>query len=178
MLLRRVLLVAALFCSGLSAAQVYKWVDEDGVVHFSDQPRPGAEEIELAPAPSIPAAPPARTPPQAAGAEDEEAVEAEDDPGYESLRVVSPGPEVTLWNIGGTLDVRLDLQPSLRPGHQVRLYFDGSARDVRGTSFQLQEVYRGTHNIQAEVVDENGELQIRSENHRFYVQQTSIINNN
>ncbi len=27
------------------AAIVYKWTDADGVVHFSDQPVPGAEKI-------------------------------------------------------------------------------------------------------------------------------------
>ena len=82
---------------------------------------------------------------------------------------------MTLWNIGGTLDVQLELQPALQAGHQVRLYFDGAARTVPGTSFQLDEVYRGEHTIQAEVVDESGELQIRSEGHRFYVQQTSVV---
>jgi hypothetical protein len=29
----------------VQAAVVYRWVDADGVVHFSDQPVPGAEKI-------------------------------------------------------------------------------------------------------------------------------------
>ena len=28
-------------------AQIYKWVDSDGNVNFSDKPHPGAEEIPL-----------------------------------------------------------------------------------------------------------------------------------
>jgi hypothetical protein len=45
---------------------------------------------------------------------------------------------------------------------------------VSGTNFQLQEVYRGVHNLQAEVIDETGTLVIRSRPSRFYVQQNSI----
>ena len=32
---------------GAVMAQAYRWVDEDGVVHFSDVPTEGAERIEL-----------------------------------------------------------------------------------------------------------------------------------
>ena len=69
-----------------------------------------------------------------------------------------------------------NLQPALQPGHRLRVYFDGTAQEVSGMQFQLQEVYRGAHNLQAEVLDENGQLMIRSEPTRFYVQQTTIVN--
>ena len=175
MQLRRLVLLTTLFVSGLAAAQVYKWVDEDGVVHFSDQPRPGAEEVELPRSPTPPSDQPVRPAAAATAASAAPVAQQDQDPGYQSLQVVSPGPEETLWNIGGTLDVRLALQPALQPGHQLRLYFDGAVRTVPDTTIQLDEVYRGEHTIQAEVVDAAGELQIRSEGHRFYVQQTSVI---
>ena len=63
----------------------------------------------------------------------------------------------------------------LQSGHVVRVYFDGNARDpVTSTSFQVEDVWRGVHNIQAEVVDEAGKLMIRSATNRFYVQQTNL----
>jgi hypothetical protein len=46
---------------------------------------------------------------------------------------------------------------------------------VFGASFQIEEVFRGVHNIQAEVIDNTGRLMIRSQPNRFYVQQNSII---
>jgi hypothetical protein len=58
----------------------------------------------------------------------------------------------------------------------LRIYFDGTPQQVSGTQFQLPEVYRGVHNLQAEVLDENGQLMIRSQPNRFYVQQTTIVN--
>src|SRR5271154_797219 len=47
--MRTVLLLAALgTCWALAAqATVYRWVDADGVVHFSDQPHQGATEIQV-----------------------------------------------------------------------------------------------------------------------------------
>ena len=90
--------------------------------------------------------------------------------------MASPAAEETLWNIGGVLNVSLNLQPALQPGHRLRVYFDGTAQEVSGMQFQLQEVYRGAHNLQAEVLDENNQLMIRSEPTRFYVQQTTIVN--
>lgn len=39
--------VIALLCTAVQAVEVYKWVDQDGVVHYGDRPRPGAESLEL-----------------------------------------------------------------------------------------------------------------------------------
>ncbi|HEX7718927.1 MAG TPA: DUF4124 domain-containing protein [Woeseiaceae bacterium] len=165
------LLLAA---SALLAEEAYRWVDAEGVVHYSDRPQPGAEQVQLesAPPPGTRVRSVAPSPRQQS-ANDEESGDAT---GYESLTVSSPAAEETLWNIGGTLDVTLDLQPSLQPGHRVRLYFDGEVQEVSGLQFQIAEVYRGVHNIQAEVVDANGELKIRSQTNRFYVQQTTVVN--
>lgn len=163
----------ALFAAQGALAQAYTWTDEDGVVHYSDRPEPGAKVINL------PKAQGSRrtTAPAAASSAATTADDAAPDQPfrYESLEVSSPSAEETLWNIEGVLNVSLALQPALRPGHQVRIYFDGTPRQVPGTSFQIEDVYRGVHNIQAEILDETGELQIRSLPNRFYVQQTSIV---
>jgi hypothetical protein len=159
----------------IALAQAYRWVDENGVVHYSDRPQAGAEEVELdtAPAINIPPRPSTIAPPDA-GSRD--AAEADVAVGYDTLEITSPGAEETLWNIGGVLSVSLNLQPALKEGHQLRVYFDGNPQPVNSTQFQLQEVYRGVHNIQAEVLDENGRPLIRSQPNRFYVQQTTIVN--
>ena len=154
-------------------AQAYKWVDEDGVTHYSDRPREGAEVLQLSEYTRKTGAQIYRAP--RAAAEDGATAPAEEAPfKYESLAVASPGAEETLWNIEGVLNVSLSLSPGLQSGHQVRVYFDGQPRMVRGTSFQIEEVWRGVHNIQAEVIDETGKLMIRSRTNRFYVQQSTV----
>ncbi len=171
-----VLAFAAALAAGSIHAQAYRWVDANGVVHYSDVPQAGAEEIVLQqnkPRPRQPASATRAVPAQPA------AGEAPQQPfSYDTIEVVSPAPEQTLWNIEGTLDVAIRLSPGLREGHQVRVYFDGNAQVLNRTTFTLQEVYRGVHNIQAEVVDETGKLMGRSLPNRFYVQQNSIANAN
>lgn len=163
-----------LACSAV-LAQAYRWVDEDGVVHFSDRPHPGAEQIVLPThRPSSSAA--ASSNPRFVSRDQVPRDETEDDKpfSYSNLAISSPGDEQTLWNIEGVLNVNLMVEPELQPGHRIRVYINGASKMVQGTSFQLQEIWRGTHTIQAEILDANGKTMIRSTSNRFYVQQNSI----
>jgi len=171
--LRALFILLGLLAVNAALADAYKWTDEDGVVHYSDRPEPGSERIDLGAATrSGPRSPAAAAPGPSPG---EEASNAGDKPfAYTSLEISAPAPEETLWNIEGILNVSLALNPALQPNHEVRVYFDGVARTVEGTNFQLEEVYRGVHNIQAEVLDETGKLMIRSLPNRFYVQQNTV----
>ncbi len=173
MRMRLFILISVLMAAGTVLAQAYRWVDEDGIVHYSDKPREGAERVVLPSDNHVTrryrSAPVAARPQPSDGRQDPAAAFR-----YESISVASPAAEETLWNIEGVLDVSLDLQPALQDGHQVRVYFDGDERMVRGTSFQIEQVYRGVHNLQAEVVDAAGQLMIRSVPNRFYVQQNTI----
>ena len=175
MLMRTLITLIAVLTASAVMAQAYRWVDADGIVHYSDRPEAGAEEIQLpanaratrrvTPAPAAAAAPDATTAAPAAPFS------------YDSIQISAPGPEETLWNIGGVLNVTLNVQPALQPGHRVRVYFDGNEQMVNSSSFQIQEVYRGVHNLQAEVLDETGKLMGRSMTNRFYVQQNTIVRN-
>ena len=177
MLMRTFIALLAALAAGTVLAQAYKWVDEDGVVHYSDVPREGAEQIQL-PADGRRPQRPAYSPPvQAQIADTAEEAATPTVFSYDSIEVVAPAPEDTLWNIEGVLNVALRVTPGLRPEDRVRVYLDGQEQSVNGTSFQIQEVYRGVHNIQAEVIDETGRLMARSLPNRFYVQQNSIAAN-
>lgn len=172
--IRTFLVLLAIFFAPLAtAAEAYVWTDDEGVVHYSDRPVPGARKIELA-EPNTGQSPARRRRQDATDGTGSEPAEDAAPFRYESLEVASPGPEETLWNIGGVLNVSLALSPPLQPGHQVRVYFDGKPRIVPGTSFQLNEVWRGAHNLQAEIIDETGRLMIRSRPNRFYVQQNTV----
>jgi hypothetical protein len=168
-----VVLLGLLLAPFATAGEAYVWTDDDGVVHYSDRPVPGARRVELAD-PNTGQSPAPRRPAAAAGETTEEPAESAPPFRYESLEVASPAAEETLWNIGGVLNVSLALNPPLQPGHQVRAYFDGNAQIVPGTSFQLNEVWRGVHNLQAEIIDETGKTMIRSRTNRFYVQQNTV----
>ncbi len=166
---RPILLLASLLAASAVFAQAYRWVDEEGVVHYSDRPAEGAEEIVLPKAnttavrryqrnePDQPPPPPPNQPVR-----------------YQGLSITSPAPEETLWNIEGQLTVQIQVTPALQQGHRMRLYFDGEGQDISGTTVQLEEVWRGEHNLQVEILNETGMPLIRSNPMRFYVQQSTV----
>ena len=168
-----IILLGLLAVNGV-LADAYRWVDEDGVVHFSDRPQPGAEKVHLAGSNPGPA-PSSNRSRNTSQAQDEAEEPAAIAPfSYKSIEISNPVAEETLWNIEGVLSVSLSLSPELQPGHQVRVYLDGTPQLVRTANFQLEEIYRGVHNIQVEVIDETGKLMIRSRPSRFYVQQNVV----
>jgi hypothetical protein len=155
----------------LGGAEVYRWTDADGVVHFSDRPMAGAERIVVEAAPAVRVAPPPATGPRPGA-----------DTGYLPYRQVSiesPAQDEVLWNIEGQLDVTVSVDPPLQAGHQLQLYLDGepvATLDPGSSQARLSEVFRGAHTLEAVVVDQDGNSLRRSETLRFSVRQTSIQN--
>lgn len=166
------IVLCGLLAAGSASAQAYKWVDEDGVTHYSDRPVEGAEQVQLSEYTRSTGARLFQA--NNDDADDADAVEEPVEFRYENIEIASPGAEETLWNIEGQLNVSVSLTPGLQSGHQVRVFFDGEPRMVRGTSFQIDEVWRGVHNVQAEVLDETGKVVARSKANRFYVQQNTV----
>jgi Domain of unknown function (DUF4124) len=157
------------------AEPAWRWVDADGVTHYSDRPVPGAEQVELqTSAPRTPiVASTSRAVTPAPGPEPAAAT-----PRYTRFDIVSPTQQETLWNIGTTLDVQVAVAPQLLPGHHLDVTLDGQRQRVAasGSSLTLTEVYRGIHTVQAVIVDAQDAVVLRSAPVEFMVQQTSIQN--
>lgn len=167
--------ILAILALALGSADVYRWVDADGVTHFSDQPHAGAERI------TITVSKPAR------GANDSVGVSrsgtnTSQQPattvGYQSLVVTKPTQDQVLWNIEGQLDVAATLQPALRPGHALVFTLDGRTQKAEpgASTSRFTEVYRGEHSLTVDVVDSAGKALMSSATIRFNVRQTSIAN--
>ncbi|NNF51486.1 MAG: DUF4124 domain-containing protein [Gammaproteobacteria bacterium] len=174
--------VLLLSCLALPAlAATYRWVDENGVVHYSDRPRENAELVEVPTAQTYTpsARPGARAAGQSAATPAGTRGPAQEQAAYQSLRVVRPAPQETYRNIGGELAVSLSLSPALKPGHRLRVLYDGQpwpSWPERLLSYTLSGVYRGEHNIKAEVVGADGKVVASSDTVTFFVHQTSVNN--
>jgi hypothetical protein len=172
MQIRTILALLGLLAAGAVVADAYTWTDDEGVVHYSDRPVPGATRIYLA-EPNSGRSPAPRHRATTAGDPDS-TTDTTETIRYSSFEVTSPGAEETLWNIAGVLNVSLSLTPALQPGHLVRVYYNGDPRMVSGMSFQIDEAYRGVHHLQAEVLDPTGKMLIRTRTNRFYIQQSTV----
>jgi hypothetical protein len=156
-------------CTGACAATVYKWVDDNGVVHFSDQPNPKAQKIEVAGAQTYGAPPPAAPPPAAAAPAPAAAppVCVIDTPaaGQVFLDTTSITGHVTLAHAGSE-------------GSQTVLRMDGaeiSGLLSSGGSFALTQVERGEHTLTLQVTDDRGEVLCQGTPVTFSIRQRSAI---
>ena len=163
----------ALFASfAAGAAVVYKWTDQDGVVHFSDQPVPGAEMIITAGAAAngISAGASRAAPlPRNAAATAVAAVAA--------LAIESPAREQVFFN-DDVVPVRLHVEPALQPTQTIAWNLNGAQLTDQGPqtlSFALQTLPRGTYVIGATVTDTATGSSQTADSVTFYVRQPSAL---
>jgi Domain of unknown function (DUF4124) len=168
---RRLFTLTSLVCSLALAATVYKWVDEKGVVHYSDQPHPNAQKVNVQAAQTY-----KETPLAAPGAAPAPPATAQPAP-YQGCAIAQPADDQTFTNVEAlTVVVRTD--PALRPGDRVFLTLDGQPLNggaATGSQFTLSPVDRGTHTLQAVVRDSDGGLMCQTPGVTYNVHQPSVL---
>jgi hypothetical protein len=155
-----------------TAATVYKWVDENGVVHYSDQPHADAKKVQVEAAQTYKSAEatavavPAGTSTPAASA-----------PTYQGCAIAQPTADQMLLNADSlTIIVRTD--PTLYPGDKVYLSMDGQPLNngaATGAQYVLSPVDRGTHTLQAVVRNSDGGLMCQTPGVTFNARQPSVL---
>lgn len=142
--------------TALASAQVYRSVGPDGSVEFSDHPlTPNATVIDVQPVQTAPMGAPVRRP--VAGTAPAPA--AEPRTGYSRFEILSPGPDEAVRANDGNVSVALALEPPLSPGHRVVVQVDGQPAEGGEGSLgvTLENLSRGTHRLDALVVNSDGE---------------------
>jgi len=160
----RLLILLLIASSGVATAGVYRWVDDNGQIHFSDKPQAGAKQIKLK-ATSV-YTPPVQNESEAdSQVEQEVRVDADENPAvpvdYEVISIVGPENNQVVRSSEGTVDVSVELRPGLQSGHKIRVYLNGTqaSQDLETTQITLQDMDRGTHSLEVSVIDEkNREL--------------------
>lgn len=163
-----VLLLPAL---ALADTVVYRWVDKNGVVHYSDQPHPGAVKVNLsAPAVVNFKTPPASSVPQPPA----QAPAAASAPTYQ-IAILAPSDGTTLRPADNEVPVRVSVQPPLGPAVQLQYALDGkpAGPPTSATDVMLQNVYRGTHVLTVTALADG--KTVGSATSTFYVHQHSIL---
>ena len=160
----------ALAGPALAGQTVYKWVDDKGVTHYSDQPVAGAEKVELSGGASRAATPaPTYSPP----AQPEVTTKG---PVYSRFVVESPQQDEAIINTGGVVRVSLASTPAIGTEHVVSLYLDGApVSDYSGTgmSHEFTNVPRGSHTVKAVVSTQQGRKIQETPTVTFHVRQES-----
>lgn len=157
-----VLLLAFLLIPSLGTADtMYKWVDAQGNVHYSDKPAPGATKIDVPKAHTF--TPPPVAAPEGNGNEAQSRPRQRAHTSY-SISISSPQDQETLWNVP-SVTISAAVSPALQPGDSVTFTLDGASKTVNGTSASF-DADRGEHTATASI---NG----ASASVTFFVQKTT-----
>jgi hypothetical protein len=151
-------------------ADIYKFLDENGNVVFTDHPEVGAEKIEKQELQTISAQPVRKTVVQ----------KNNDEPiSYTAFVISSPKNEETVRGNNGLLNVELNIEPSLKTeeGHKVTILLDGKAvgEPSSTTSFTLNGIDRGEHIIAATITDKKGNEVAAASAVTVYFKRVSVL---
>ena len=164
------LITLCLLAPLLSAQTVYRQVDAEGNISFSDQATPGAEAITIRKAQTI-------APPPVGAFRPEPAVKKEAQAGYDRLAIVRPRHDETIVGAAqGNFDVKVDLRPALRAGDSLILLLNGArAERAKTTNFTFSNLYRGAHTLQVAVSSAEDKVIQRSATVTVHVKRTANL---
>lgn len=169
--------------AGAALAQVYKTVDENGNVVYTDKaPNADAKPMDL-PELSIVEAPSYEQPAKRAraGAANEDGQVTDIGAlrrGYRDFRIVSPMPEQNFWGTGNTASIAWDTRFELQQGMQVVVYLDGKAEPpTTSRVMTTPQLDRGEHKVSAELQDADGRTIASAPEVTFYIKQQSALFN-
>lgn len=147
-----------LLASATAHGEVYRHVDAQGNVTFSDEPMQGGETIQVKPVTTI------TLPKPEAVRETDQLLEDVERQGaaYESLSLAYPEDEQAFHSGNGDVTFEVRSTPELRRGHRYEVTLDGQPVGQSSSgSITVNNIDRGTHSAGVHIVDENG-IQVKS----------------
>lgn len=173
----RMILLVLLFMSCGLQADIYRSVDKNGNVTFTDEPNAAAERIELEELTTYEPIPIADLPIENTADSDND--NDNDQESNYSISITSPEQNESTW---GSITASVSVQPRLKANNQDKVQFKLDGKNVgepqTGLSYTFDNVERGSHILVASVVDNNGKVLSTSKSVLFQMHRTSVINNN
>jgi hypothetical protein len=171
--MRRILFTLMLLaCSAALATTVYKWVDENGVIHYSDQPHPNAEKLQVQGVQTYPASSAATRGPLESGLSSAPSGNL-----YKGCVIAQPVDQQNLSN-AQSIFVRVASDPMPRAEDRVFITIDGQGVNggaPTGLSFNVSSIDRGEHTVSAQIRGPGDEVLCRTPPVTFYVQQRNLL---
>ncbi|MFA7554339.1 MAG: DUF4124 domain-containing protein [Spongiibacteraceae bacterium] len=141
------LLISPVLSAKADVTEVYKTVDKQGKVSFSDTPQPNADKVEIQ-SPNAAEALKASAP--------NEKTPAPSTAAYDTLKINSPANDAIIANGLIAFTVSTQVNPKLAPEHKLQLNIDGALHSISKSNFQIDGISRGPHQLQIEVIDDRG----------------------
>ena len=179
LLLILIVFLTAVISSPLMA-EVYKVVDEDGNVTYTDKPPPdGSKPIKLAPISVIEAPTYEKAPDPAKKGEEGEELSLRDLRRlYRDFSIISPQPEESVWRPDGPVMLAWSTGKQLKDGMQVTIYLDGKKQaTTTERAVPVGGMDRGEHTVTAELRDGANRKIATAAPVTFFIKQPNIYSN-
>ena len=160
------LVVGVALSSGVNAGKIYKIVNEDGTITYSDQPTPGSIEVDFASNTTTVVQNPTTKTKQVISIKQKEAVE-------HTLTVNSPSVDETIRNNTGNISISATVTPNA-PGHYELSLHEKKLRSTSGT-FLVKDLARGEYSYQINFVSTSGKVIASSSVRRFFMHKPSVL---
>ena len=166
-LLLSIIIISTLLISNVFATstKIYVWRNDDGVLVFSDSPKPGAEEVEI-------------KEPNNMSSIDTSVLDItpkvikED---YEG-EINQPAMNATIRDNTGSVYVAGRIKPIFKRGLKIQLYLDDKPyeKPQPHSMFVLRNIDRGEHIIKMKLLNEKGKVIASSKPITFYMHRASV----
>jgi len=147
--------------------KLYRVVDKNGNVSYSDAPSPGAKEVVMQEVPSINLKPPKIEfeEIEIRGRSDSKS----NNDHYTSIKFLIPEQDGVIRNNGGVATLTASLEPGLFNGHYLKFYLDGKmiGQQQKALSITTENVEYGPHTASYTVVEANGTIIQQSDTVKF-----------
>lgn len=162
---------------------IYKTVDENGVVHYSDKKTDQAKEIILPTVNQMSSstskqsssvfAPNRQTSVVNSSTSNEQQID-----NYQ-ISIVTPTNEQTIRDNAGFVMVKIQVLPKELSTNKVQLKINQEVfTSGKSFSYRLENIPRGEHKLTAEIIDQTGKLIAKSEPVTIYLFRPSVIKPN
>ena len=169
-------LLFALVSASQSFAEVYKVVDENGNITYTDEPpEPGARPMDL-PEISVIETDYSDEPflaTEEANGENTEMTPRELRREYSDFRIIAPRQDETFWGTENTVVITWGSDVAYQPGMGVSIVVDGNSFDSDPSGNLPLTLDRGEHQVYAILKDSRGRRIVTSEIVTFHVKQAS-----
>lgn len=149
-----------------SAAKIYVWRNEQGVLVFSDSPMPGAEEVEVKESNTV------------KSSVDTSVLDITPKVISDQYQVNITQPEnnATVRDNTGSVYVSGRIMPIFKQGFKIQLYLDNKPYEKPQTHsmFVLRNIDRGEHQIKMTLLNNKGRLIATSTPVTFYMHRISV----
>ncbi len=148
------------------SAKVYVWRNEQGVLVFSDSPKPGAEEVEV------------NDPNTIKSSIDTSILDIKPkkiDNTYQ-VEIIQPEDNATIRDNTGSAYVSGRIKPVFKRGLKIQLYLDDEPYEKPQTHsmFVLRNIDRGEHQIKMALINDKGKVIATSPSVTFYMHRVSV----